>query len=74
MFAYLDLPASEERVVQGHGGADRVLIRELDVGEAFGLSVELVAEDGDAVDASAAVEVLLQLLGRRAVINVTDVN
>ena len=43
---HLDLPAFEERLVKGHGRLHRVLVGELDVREAFGGPVELVAEDG----------------------------
>lgn len=70
----LYLAAAEKGLVQGHGGVDRVLVRELDVGEALGVAVELVAEDRDPVDAAAAVKVGLQLVGRGAVIHVAHVH
>ena len=50
------------------------LVGKFDVGKSFRRSVEFVAEDGHAVDAAATVEVLLKLLGRRAVVNVTNVH
>ena len=55
---HLDLSSPEERVVEGHGRADRVLVRELDVGEPLGVAVKLVAQDGHAIDGAAPVEVL----------------
>ena len=55
---HLDLPSSEERVVEGHGRADGVLVGELHVGETLGVTVEFVAQDRHAVDGSATVEVL----------------
>ena len=53
---YLDLPSPEEGVVERHGGADRVLVRELDVGEPLRVTVELVAQDRHTVDGPASVE------------------
>ena len=55
---HLDLPSSKERVVEGHGRADRVLVGELHVGKTLGVTVKFVAKDGHAVDGSAPVEVL----------------
>jgi len=71
---HLDLPSPEEAVVESHGSLHGVLIRELDISEPLGVSVELVAEYGDPVNGAAPVEMLLQLLGSRAVVNVPDVH
>ena len=65
---HLDLSSPEERVVEGHGRADRVLVRELDVGEPLGVAVKLVAQDGDPVDGAAPVEVLREPFSSRAVL------
>ena len=64
IISHLDLPASEERVVECHSCADRVLVRELDVGESLGVAVELVAQDRHPIDGAAAVEVLKKEEGR----------
>ena len=41
--SHLDLPAPEEGVVERHGRADRVLVRELDVGEALGVDAQMTS-------------------------------
>lgn len=40
----------------------------------FGVPCELVAEDSDAVDGSAALEMLLKLFWCRAVVDVADID
>lgn len=70
----LDLSALEERVVEGLGCLNRVLITELDVGKALWVAGELVAQNGHAVDGATAMEVGFQLLGCRGIVHITDVN
>ena len=41
--SHLDLPAPEEGVVERHGRADRVLVRELDVGEPLGVDAQMTS-------------------------------
>ena len=41
--SHLDLPAPEEGVVERHGRADRVLVRELDVGEPLGVQAQMTS-------------------------------
>ena len=42
---YLDLPPSEQGVVQRHGCLHGVLICKLDIGESFRMAIKLVTED-----------------------------
>lgn len=69
-----DLPSLEEALVKCLRRVDAVRVGELDVGEPFGMAGKFVAEDGDTFDGSASVEVSFQLLRRRCVIHVSDVN
>lgn len=69
-----DLSALEERVVEGLGRLNRVLVAELDVGKALRVTGELVAQNGHTVDGAAAVEVGFQLLGCRGVVHIADVD
>lgn len=70
----LDLAPAEERFVHREGRLDELLRAELDVREAFRVAVRFVAQDCDPVDGSTAVEVRLQLLSRRSVVYVSDVD
>lgn len=71
---HLDLSSSKERVIEGHGRAHRVLVGELHVGKALRMSVELVAQDSDAIDGPAAVKMLFQFFGRGSVVNIAHVH
>ena len=42
---HLDLAASEERIIQSHGGLDRIFVSELHIRESLGMAIILVAED-----------------------------
>ena len=67
----LDLTSSEERIVKRHGGGNRVLVGKLDIGEALGVPVELVAKDRHPVDGTATMEVLFQLLCCCSIVNIS---
>ena len=43
---YLDLPSTEETVVQSHSCLHGVLVGELHVGKPLGVAIELIAQDG----------------------------
>ena len=43
--SHLDLAPSEERIIQSHGGLDRILVSELHVSESLRMTVIFVAED-----------------------------
>ena len=65
----LNGPPPKQRAVQREGGFDELGFGELDVGEALGAAVVLVAQYRHPVHRSRSVEVGFQLLGRRSVVN-----
>jgi len=70
----LQLPAAEEGAVQQQRVLHALLVGKLDVGEALGAAGVLVYQDRDAIDLPARLEVFLQLLWRRSVVNAAHVH
>lgn len=66
---HLDQPSAEETLVHDHCVGHEGGVAELDVRVALGVARELVAQNRHAVDGAARLEVLLDLLGRRAVVH-----
>lgn len=60
--AYLELSAPEQWLIKGHGHLHRVFLSELNVCKALGVTIVLVAKDGDSVNSSTPMEVLLKFL------------
>lgn len=68
------MSSPEQRFVHGQRSLNKLLGTELDVGESLRVAVHLVAQNGDTVDGSAAVEVRLQLFSGGPVVDVAHVD
>lgn len=70
---HFQIATLEQRVVQRQGVDDPIFIHEFYIRITLGSTVELVAEDSDAVDSPAVLEVTLKLVWCRLVVNLTHI-
>lgn len=71
-YAYLELSAPEQWLIKGHGHLHGVFLSKLYICKALGVAIILVAKDGDSVDCTTPMEVLLKLLCCGAIIHLSN--
>lgn len=70
---HLEQPAAEERLVEHRGILHERRVGKLDVRKTLGVTRELITQNGDTVNRTAALEMLLDLFRRRAVVDLCEV-